>query len=163
MYPKLSIRQAVVISATLATAFLALPVHAQLPAIVPDCARNQGANAPAPSLNCALQTFGNIAQLILGVTGSFALLMFVYGGFVMVTSAGNSEKVEEGKTILRNAVLGILIILGSGTLLRYGLNQLQPTIPVVGQGCGGGNFYVQCPDGSIQCSSACPTTPTTTP
>lgn len=87
--------------------------------IVPDCARNQGAEAP--SINCALETFENIANLLLGVTGSFALLMFVYGGFTLLSSGGSEEKVTKGKTIIRNAVIGIFIIMLSGYIVRYAI------------------------------------------
>jgi hypothetical protein len=62
---------------------------------------------------------GRIINLILGVVGSFALLMFVYGGFLMITSAGHSEAVKKGKDTLTWAVLGIAVILGSYTLASY--------------------------------------------
>ena len=78
-----------------------------------------------PGLNCVLLTFESVAKIILGVTGSFALLMFVYGGFEMLRSAGNQEGVTRGKTILRNAVIGIFIIFGSGYLITYGVAQLR--------------------------------------
>jgi hypothetical protein len=132
-------------------------VAAGLPPIVPECARKQAKYAP--SLACALETFGNIAQLILGITGSFALLMFVYGGFVMLTSGGASERVSKGKTILTNAVIGILIIFTSGMLIQYGLGRLKITQPVIGQACdaGGGKpgIYFQATDGSVKCTQFC--------
>lgn len=96
--------------------------HAQTVHIVPSCALNQGKEPPG--LDCILQTFANIAALILSVTGSFALLMFVYGGFMMLVSGGSEERVSKGKTIVRNAVIGIFIILLSGALINYGLNAL---------------------------------------
>ena len=78
-----------------------------------------------PSLDCVLYTLGNIAQIILALTGSLALLMFVYGGFLMLSSGGSSDKVNKGKQVLTSAVIGIVIILCAGYLIRYGMEQLQ--------------------------------------
>jgi hypothetical protein len=150
-----------------ATLFFALPASAAaLPPIVPACARNQGTEPP--SLNCALQTFGNIAQLILGITGSFALLMFVYGGFTLMSSGGSSEKVSKGKTIITNAVIGIIIIFGSGLLINYGLSKIGVTLPTIGQTCCtagkdgkcvspqvADGSYIQVPGGTIECKKTC--------
>jgi hypothetical protein len=114
-------RTAIVTIATASVVFMAaLPAFA---AIVPACALEAGKNPP--DLNCVLQTFAGIATLILGITGSAALLMFVYGGFVLLSSGGESSKVTEGKTILRNAIIGILIIFTSGYIVQYGMQQLQ--------------------------------------
>lgn len=140
--------------------FFALPASAAL-TIVPKCATDQGTPGqpkPPPSLNCALQTFGNIAQLILGITGSFALLMFVYGGFTLLTSGGSSEKVGKGKTIITNAVIGIVIIFGSGLLIQYGMSRLQVKQVTIGGTCdaaGQQGVGVQMPSGETKCVAKC--------
>ncbi|MDD5251532.1 MAG: pilin [Patescibacteria group bacterium] len=119
----------------------AMPHAASALALVPECANPKlpaGTAPPVPSLNCLLQAFANIAQFILGVTGSFALLMFVYGGFTIVVAAGNSSKVEAGKTILKNAVIGIVIIFTASVLLQYGMRKLtggQGASMIVGAPC----------------------------
>lgn len=100
----------------------ALPASAQMQ-ILPECALVAG-EAP-PSLNCALQTFANIAQIILGVTGSLALMMFVWGGFKFLTAAGDDSKINEGKTVIKNAVIGIFIIFTAGYAVDYGIRQLR--------------------------------------
>ncbi|MBN1584889.1 hypothetical protein JW899_00795 [Candidatus Uhrbacteria bacterium] len=124
--------------------------------IVPECARATPANT-IPQLSCVMEMFGNVATMILGVTGSFALLMFVYGGFLMVTSAGDSSKVSAGKKVLTNAVIGIFIIMVSGIALRYALGILvrNNNFRLVGQPCAGktGQVYVLMPDGSIGCAA----------
>lgn len=40
---------------------------------------------------------GNIINAVLGISGSLALLMFIYGGFTWMLSGGNAEKVTKGK------------------------------------------------------------------
>ena len=79
----------------------------------------------APTLECIMFTLGNIAQLILAVAGGLTLLMFVYGGFLMLASAGAEERVRKGKDALKAALIGLAIILLSGYLVNYGLRQLR--------------------------------------
>lgn len=88
--------------------------------IVPPCATGRG----IPGLDCVLLTLGNIAQLILALTGGLALLMFVYGGFLLLTSGGSETRVSKGKDTLKAAITGIVIILLAGYLIRWGLGSL---------------------------------------
>ncbi|MFA6604054.1 MAG: pilin [Patescibacteria group bacterium] len=134
--------------------------------LVPECATVRsaipGEAPPVPSITCALETFGRIAQLILGLTGSAALLMFVYGGFLMVTSAGSSDKVSKGKTVMTNAIIGIVIIMTSGLLIQYGISKIgiSSEFQVVGQACtgtGGRGVIIQMPNGENKCVSSCAT------
>lgn len=62
---------------------------------------------------------GRVINAILGITGSFALFMFIYGGFSMLTSAGSPEKIDKGKKILTWAIIGIMVILGSYAITNF--------------------------------------------
>jgi len=77
-----------------------------------------------PDLNCMLMTFGNIAQLILAVTGGLTLLMFVYGGFMLLSSGGAEQRVTSGKNIIKSALIGLAIILLAGYLINFCLDRL---------------------------------------
>ncbi len=77
------------------------------------------------------QIIGRVIKGILGVVGAFALLMVVYGGIMMLTSAGQSEKIEKGKKVLIWAVIGTAVILGSYVLVGYVITAIT--------GGGGGN------------------------
>lgn len=70
------------------------------------------------TLNDLLLILVRVTQLMLGVMGSVALLMFTYGGYVWLTSAGKSERVATGKTILVNASVGLAVILLSWTIVN---------------------------------------------
>ncbi len=79
-------------------------------------------------LNDAVNTLISIVEFLLGISGSLALLMFVYGGFVWVMSGGSEEKITKGKTIVRNAVTGLIIVflafgVISYTLEKFGISQ----------------------------------------
>ena len=62
---------------------------------------------------------GNVATWILGIIGSLALLMFIYGGFVFIFSGGSQEKVTQGKQILINAVIGLVIVFSSYLIIQF--------------------------------------------
>ncbi|NQU83251.1 MAG: hypothetical protein HQ536_00920, partial [Parcubacteria group bacterium] len=53
---------------------------------------------------------GRIIKALLGIVGSVALLMFVYGGFTWLTSGGNPEQVKKGRDIIVWATIGLAVI-----------------------------------------------------
>lgn len=69
----------------------------------------------------AVNTVLSVAEFIFGIAGSLALLMFMYGGFVWVTSAGSSDRVGKGKKIIQQAVLGLLIVFLAAALVQFAL------------------------------------------
>jgi hypothetical protein len=75
-----------------------------------------GKGTTVPSL------IGRVINAALGIVGSLALLMFVYGGFTWMLSGGNSSAVEKGKNILIWATLGLVIIFVSYALVNFIIN-----------------------------------------
>jgi len=67
----------------------------------------------------------NIIKVMLGLIGALSLVMFIYGGFLMLTSQGKTEQIEKGKNTLVWAVLGIAAVFGSYTLLNFILTRLS--------------------------------------
>jgi hypothetical protein len=65
-----------------------------------------------------------IVNFFLGFLGLIAVLMIIYGGVLIVTSAGAEDKAKKGKQILTYAAIGIVIILLSfafvATVLQAG-------------------------------------------
>ncbi len=61
----------------------------------------------------------NVARYISGVMGALALAMFVYGGFTLILSSGNPEKVKKGTEIIVAAVIGLLIIFAAYLLINW--------------------------------------------
>ena len=70
------------------------------------------------------ELIGRIIKAILGVVGSLALLMFVYGGLTWMTASGNKEKVEKGKEIIIWATLGLVVIFSSYVLVEFVIDAL---------------------------------------
>lgn len=75
---------------------------------------------------------GNIIKAVLSIVGSVALLMFVYGGVIWITSFGESKKVEKGKIIVTWTVLGLALIAAAYVLVNAVISGLTTgsAIPV---------------------------------
>ena len=62
---------------------------------------------------------GKIINAFLGFIGAVALLMFVYGGFLMLVSGGKPEEINKGKNVLVWAVIGLIVVFMSYTLTKF--------------------------------------------
>lgn len=67
---------------------------------------------------------GGVLAKALGIMGSAALFMFVVGGALWLTSAGNAERVEKGTETMIWSAIGVLIIFSSYAILRLVLGGL---------------------------------------
>lgn len=69
-----------------------------------------------------VNNFGEFVSLIWSfgsrVIIAFGIFFIVLGAFYYIASAGNEEKVEEGKEMIYGSVIGIAIVLLSGVLIR---------------------------------------------
>lgn len=68
------------------------------------------------SLACV---FISTIRILLGAIGVFALFMFMWGGFLMLTSAGSPETVKKAKDTLIWASLGMVVIIASWAFISY--------------------------------------------
>lgn len=87
-------------------------------------------------------TVAKIIRTALGLLGIVSLLLVLYGGFVFMTAGGSEEKVAQGKKILVNAGIGLVIILSSFGIVSFVLRGLiSATTSDVGAGgnIGGGD------------------------
>jgi hypothetical protein len=55
----------------------------------------------------------------LGLGGLIAMILIIYSGFLILTSAGNPKQVAAGKELLAAAISGILLLALSAYLLRF--------------------------------------------
>ena len=65
-----------------------------------------------------------IIKTIIGVVGSLALAVFVYGGILWMTSAGNEKRVTDGKNAMLWAVIGLIVIFFAYTVVSFILLQV---------------------------------------
>lgn len=59
-----------------------------------------------------------IVNIILGISAAVAILFIIIGGFQYILSGANEGLAKRGKTTLTNAVIGLIIIILSYTVIR---------------------------------------------
>jgi hypothetical protein len=79
---------------------------------------------PMPGATSIPVFLGQVIRAILGVVGAVALLMFVWGGILWMTSQGSSEKVKKGKETITWAIFGLLAIFFSYAVIQFIFNSL---------------------------------------
>lgn len=67
----------------------------------------------------------NIIRIFLGFLGLIALILIIYAGFIWMTAGGEADKIERAKAILKNALIGLLIILSSYAVVAFILSKLN--------------------------------------
>ncbi len=68
---------------------------------------------------------GNSIGVIMGIAGSITFVVFVYGGLLWLTSAGNSERIQKGLQAMLWAGIGIIVIFSSYAIITLILTTLQ--------------------------------------
>lgn len=67
---------------------------------------------------------GDVLKVLLGVLGSLTLVVFVVGSFQWLTSAGKSDKIQQGMRTMLFAAIGLFIIFGAYAILSTVINTL---------------------------------------
>jgi len=65
------------------------------------------------TINCIPAIFSNIVTALLMFVGTFALFLFIIGGFKYMYSAGDPKKLEGARNTFIYGILGLLIVLFS--------------------------------------------------
>jgi len=80
----------------------------------------QGGAPPSAAAQGTLgQNITGIINFFLGLLGLVAVGFLIYSGVLMVTAGGNDEQVTKAKTTITYAVIGIIIILLSYTVVTF--------------------------------------------
>lgn len=117
-----------------------------------------GTNAVSDGLNNSLATgdprtiVGRIINIALGFLGAIAVGIIIWGGVVWMTSNGDEEKITKAKQILKNGVIGLIIILSSWAIATFILIRLGGAISGNGGGCLDGEIQSCGCGGSMVCS-----------
>lgn len=68
----------------------------------------------------AIQVVRNYAssslQILIGLAGLASVFFITYGGFIYITSRGEPDKLTSAKHIIKNALIGLVIVIGAATL-----------------------------------------------
>jgi len=64
------------------------------------------------------ELIGNITSWVLGIAGAITVLFIILAGLRYITSHGDTKQAEAAKTTLRNAIVGLVIVVISFFLVR---------------------------------------------
>jgi|GEM_PF-4638648 len=78
-----------------------------------DCGAGKCQNTNIPAIA------GNAIRLVLGIIGTIALVIFLYGGIQWMTALGDESKTKKGLDTMIWAGVGIIIIFGSYIAVQY--------------------------------------------
>jgi len=82
-----------------------------------------------------------IIRIIIGFLGIIAVGLIIYAGWLWMSSEGNEEKITKAKQVLKNAIIGLIIILSAFAIATFVLNKLigaTSSGPETGGGPGNG-------------------------
>ncbi len=68
---------------------------------------------------------GSIADTVLSIVGSLALLAFVVGGVRWLVSGGKPEQIKKGANTMLYAIIGLFVVFGSYAILKLIIEALQ--------------------------------------
>lgn len=79
-----------------------------------------------------------IIRALLGLVGTVLFVYIIYAGYLWMTAAGNSEQVEKAQAIIKNGVIGLIVVLSAYTITIAAAN-ISRGLPV-GWGTGWAGF-----------------------
>lgn len=104
------------------------PTHA---GVFDDIKNNLGEfneNAGLPANENLADTIVTIINIVLGFLALVFVILIIYGGFTYMTAGGTAEKTKKATDILKNSVIGVIIIVLSGIFVNYILDTLLTKI-----------------------------------
>ena len=67
------------------------------------------------------------SNIILQIVGVLTFAMFIYGGVLFLTSAGNPNTVKNAKKIIVAAIVGLIIVFVSYTAVQFFIGTIAPS------------------------------------
>ncbi len=67
---------------------------------------------------------GNFIKIALSLLGVLLVIFILYAGFIWMTANGDTKKVEKAKEILKQAIIGIVIIFAAYAITSFVITQL---------------------------------------
>ncbi|MBI4092964.1 MAG: Ig-like domain-containing protein [Candidatus Kerfeldbacteria bacterium] len=92
----------------------------------------------------------NVIRWLLGILALVAVSFIMYGGYLWLTAAGNSDRIEKAKRVIINAVIGLVIVLIAWAIVFFVARV------ILGSSSGGppGTTPPPCIPGDPRCSTA---------
>jgi TRAP-type C4-dicarboxylate transport system permease small subunit len=74
------------------------------------------------------QTIRFVINMILYLVGFIAVLFLIIGGFQYITASGNPDQIEGAKKTIMYAVIGIIVVVISWSIVWFVVNSLNQTV-----------------------------------
>ncbi len=133
-FMKSLLTRAVLASTTVGTALAGTAAHAQSGASNPNPfgnsgkaageLRNAGNSAGITSQQNLPQIIGTISNVVLGFMGIVLLFYVILAGWEWMSSGGDDKGVTTAKTRIKNAVIGLVIIVSAYAISNFVISQL---------------------------------------
>ena len=97
------------------------PLNVQLEAKI----GNQSLKAAGPSYKVTgadadvSSVVASAIQTVLGLLGMIFVILTLYAGFLWMTAGGEEEKVNDAISILRNAIIGLIIVIAAYAITAF--------------------------------------------
>ena len=72
----------------------------------------------------ALGTVSLIISVTLSLIGVVFLILMIYSGFIWMNSRGNDQEIQKALTIIRNSIIGLLIVVAAYAITNFIGNNL---------------------------------------
>jgi hypothetical protein len=82
-------------------------------------AENIAGNAGLRTDMPAVEIIGVIINAALGLLGIVMVMLVIYAGYLYLTAQGDDDKVADAKKIIRNAVIGLVIIMSAYAISTF--------------------------------------------
>ncbi|HOX97540.1 MAG TPA: pilin [bacterium] len=70
----------------------------------------------------------NLIKVILSILGVILVVLIIYAGFKWMTAGGESKGATEAKTILQNAIIGLVIIVAAWAITTFVVDSLKKSV-----------------------------------
>lgn len=70
------------------------------------------------------QIIGRIINVVLGFLGIILLIYILYAGFLYMTAGGDTEKVKTAKDMIKNAIIGLIIVVAAFAISNFVLGSI---------------------------------------
>jgi hypothetical protein len=71
------------------------------------------------SLQDIFIVIGNLAQILIFLSGGLAVIFIMVGGVMWIISGGDPGRIKMGRDMINNAVLGLIIIIVAYTVVTF--------------------------------------------
>ncbi len=71
---------------------------------------------------------GNIINIVLGFMGIILLCIILWAGFLWMTAGGDGKKTELAMNLIKNAVIGLIIIVAAFAISNFVMTQIVQRI-----------------------------------